>query len=164
MKELRESISGSKKLAALFAAFCVMLACSGALYGCSQENKTESSDSEGSAAASTITVEVIVDSSRAADQGFADTLFSGEIELPEGSTVQDALEATELDIDASAGYVTAIEGLDSATEEYPMSGWLYFVDGEAPTVGSTEFNLEGGENIQWIYTPDFNVEVVPAAA
>ncbi len=33
-----------------------------------------------------------------------------------------------------------------------LSGWMYFVDGEAPNVGCAEYKLTGDEAIEWLYT------------
>lgn len=156
MKEILKS----KKTAALIAALCVALACSMALFGCAQEEKAESTDTPGSSdAAKTLTVSVDIDSSRAADQGYDESFFSGDVEVPEGSTVYDALVKTGVAIDDSAGYVNGIDGLVGGTADYPSSGWLYFVDGESPMVACEDFELTGGEKITWVYTTDFNEEV-----
>lgn len=33
-----------------------------------------------------------------------------------------------------------------------LSGWMYYVDGDSPSVGCDQYVLHGGETIQWLYT------------
>lgn len=35
-----------------------------------------------------------------------------------------------------------------------LSGWMYFVNGESPSVGCDTYTLSDGDNIEWIYTCD----------
>lgn len=157
-----DGVLKSKKYAAMLATWCIALVCAGTLFGCAQGSNPDTADSAEDAA--TITVSIDIDSSRATDQGYDESLFSGDVEIPEGSTVQDALIETGVEIDDSAGYVNGIGGLAAGTNDYPNSGWLYYVDGESPTVSSEEYELKGGEKILWVYTPDFNEDAGLSAA
>lgn len=36
------------------------------------------------------------------------------------------------------------------------SGWMYYVNGEIPEVGCSQYTLQGGDLIEWIYVCDMN--------
>lgn len=113
-----------------------------------------SSKSGGTAAKAdpdTITVTVIVDSSRAAAWGWPDSLANMQVSVPMGSSVYDALCATGLKIGGTSSYVSSIGGLAERACG-SMSGWLYYVDGEWASKPAGSYILAGGETIQWIYT------------
>ena len=52
---------------------------------------------------------------------------------------------------ANMGY---IEGINNVYEMDfgKSSGWIYFVNGESPSVGSESYVLSDGDEIEWHYT------------
>lgn len=80
-------------------------------------------------------------------------------EIEEGDTVYDVL------MEAASKYKIHIETTGTSNGIYveginfiyelefgELSGWMYFVDGEAPNVGCAEYKLTGDEVIEWLYT------------
>lgn len=145
------------------AAICLILIGAGVAYswfvegGSPQgvnDNTTDSSQSQpASSVEESISVSVIIDSSRAEQYGYPAQIADQTVTLDEGSTVYDALCATGLSLGGSSSFVTSIDGLG----EKPLSesaGWLYFVDGASPSLGADSFKLSGGETITWVYTLD----------
>lgn len=51
----------------------------------------------------------------------------------------------------SSGYVTAIDTL-AAGDAGEMSGWLFYVNGESPTVGASDYVLAPDDLVLWQYT------------
>jgi len=51
----------------------------------------------------------------------------------------------------SSGYVTSIGNL-AAGDKGDMSGWLFFVNGESPTVGASDYILAPDDVVLWQYT------------
>lgn len=86
---------------------------------------------------------------------------TAEVSVPEGSTVYDALVATEADVNASDSeygmYVMGINGL-AAGDFGDMSGWLFTVNGEMAEVGCSQYELADGDVVVWTYTTDFTQE------
>ena len=71
------------------------------------------------------------------------------VEVADGSTVLDVLEASGVPFESSDGsygaYVTSIDG--KAAEG--SSGWTYSVNGEEPTVGCGEYKVADGDVVVW---------------
>ena len=71
------------------------------------------------------------------------------VEVADGSTVLDVLEASGVPFESSDGsygaYVTSIDG--RAAEG--SSGWTYSVNGEEPTVGCGEYKVADGDVVVW---------------
>ena len=86
--------------------------------------------------------------------GYESCFASCDVTLPEGASVYDALVATGVSFDYSSGYVSSINGL-AELDGGSMSGWLFQVDGEYPSVGCESYELSGGEQIVWIYIRDW---------
>ena len=81
-----------------------------------------------------------------------------DVDVPEGSTVYDALVATGADVNATDSdygmYVQGINGL--ATGDYgDMSGWMFEVNGEMAEVGCSELEVADGDAIVWTYVTEF---------
>lgn len=55
---------------------------------------------------------------------------------------------------ARSGYVSEIDGLKERQSGYPMSGWLYLINGEVSSKGSNSYYPTNGEKIEWVYTLD----------
>ena len=49
-----------------------------------------------------------------------------------------------------------ISGIDNLYEFQfgDLSGWMYLVNGETPSVGCGEYKLSDGDTVQWLYTCD----------
>lgn len=80
-----------------------------------------------------------------------ETLASGAVELPEGATALDALQAlgVEVTVEDSAygAYVSAINGVASEG----MSGWTFAINGEMPSVSAGEAEVQPGDTVEWTY-------------
>ena len=82
-----------------------------------------------------------------------------EIEIEEGDTVYSVL------VEAARKYEIQLENNGSAEMAYisginylyeldfgDMSGWVYRVSGESPSVGCSDYALSDGDSIEWHYT------------
>lgn len=81
-----------------------------------------------------------------------------DVEVPEGSTVYDALVATGADVNASdSDYGMYVEGIDGlASGDYgDMSGWMFEVNGEMAEVSCSELEVADGDEIVWTYVTEF---------
>lgn len=78
-----------------------------------------------------------------------------KVEIKNGDTVYDVLSEVcqKSKIHFSAN-MTYIEGINNIYEMDfgKSSGWIYFVNGESPSVGCGSYELSDGDNIQWHYT------------
>ena len=101
------------------------------------------------------TIEVTVEIDATAGEG---ELSSYDVELAEGSTVYDALVATDADVNASDSdygmYVQGINGL-AGGDFGDMSGWMFEVNGEMAEVGCSQLEVADGDVITWIYVTEF---------
>lgn len=85
-----------------------------------------------------------------------------EFEIRKGDTVYDVLaEACKengIIFSSNTGYV---EGINNIFEMDfgDSSGWIYFVNGESPSVGCVSFELSDGDKIQWCYTCDLGKDL-----
>ena len=83
-----------------------------------------------------------------------------KIAFREGDTVFDALSAAaakaKLPLDISGGGNTYIRSIGTLREfSYgTLSGWMYYVNGEAPTESCGQRKLRDGDVIEWRYTRD----------
>ena len=99
-------------------------------------------------APATVTVSVSVSSANADGSVFG----GANPTFPQGATAYDALCATGLPVAASGGYVSSIGGLSERDSRYgPSSGWTYSVNGSFPSVACTEYVLDDGDAVRWIY-------------
>ena len=87
-------------------------------------------------------------------------LYDGSgIEIKSGESVLDVFKRVMKENDIvvrltySGTYVAGIGGLVEKDRRYfgEQSGWLYSVDGETPDIGSAQFELKGGEEIEFRY-------------
>ena len=141
------------RIAALVAALVVAVA----IGACSTTTSSDATDSSADAAqeqqaALTVTVEI--------DGTAADVdAVSADVELDEGATAYDALVEAADDVNASETdygmYVQGINGL-AGGDHGDMSGWLYYVNGEMADVGCSEYVLEDGDVVSWVYTTDYS--------
>lgn len=85
-----------------------------------------------------------------------------EFEIRKGDTVYDVLaEACKengIIFSSNTGYV---EGINNIFEMDfgDSSGWIYFVNGESPSVGCGRCELSDGDEIQWCYTCDLGKDL-----
>lgn len=56
-------------------------------------------------------------------------------------------------------YVRSIAGLAEKKEGYPLSGWLFRINGVFPGVGSGNSIIRNGDRIEWLYTLDGGKDV-----
>lgn len=84
-----------------------------------------------------------------------------EIKVKKGASVYDVLAAAckekniAYDATYSAIYNSSyVKGIGYLYEKMAgdMSGWLYLVDGKTPNVGASAYRINGGEQIEWMYT------------
>ena len=139
---------------------------SGCLAGCSQAPSSTASSSAASSAtvassassAATVSDEmvVLVEIDPSAADGKVDlptadlAVASQDVALPNGANAYDALAATGATLEGSSSYVTSINGLaeKAAGSTY---GWMYEVNGEAPTVAANDYVLQAGDTVRWYY-------------
>ncbi len=78
-----------------------------------------------------------------------------EVEIQNGDTVYDILaevcKENGILFSANMGYIEGINNLFEM-DFGKSSGWIYFVNGEAPSVGCNSFELADGDKIEWHYT------------
>lgn len=135
---------------------------SGCLFGCSQAPSSAASSSASSAAiassAATSSDEmvVLVEIDPSAADGKVDlpsadlAAASQDVALPDGANAYDALAATGATLEGSSSYVTSINGLAEKAAG-PTYGWMYEVNGEAPTVAANDYVLQAGDTVRWYY-------------
>ena len=81
-----------------------------------------------------------------------------EVEINENDTVYNvlaqALQKAGIPFEHNASYY--ISGIDNLYEFQfgDLSGWMYLVNGETPSVGCGEYKVSDGDRIQWLYTCD----------
>lgn len=79
----------------------------------------------------------------------------------QGETIIEVTEKTDIELDVNGSgedaYVEGINGL-YAFDEGPESGWLVKVNDEFINVGPGAYNVEENDEIEWLYTTDFNKE------
>ena len=91
------------------------------------------------------------------------------IDIPEGSSafevLQEACRLYDIQLEYEGGAVSKgfayVEGI-GYLYEYDfgdLSGWMYQVDGEFPSVGSGEYIVEEDDRIVWVYTLELGKDV-----
>ena len=117
------------------------------------------SDNDKSGTVGSVTISINCDSVK--DKGKSHIPKNGiileetEIEIQSGDSVYDVLveacKENEVLFSANMGY---IEGINNVYEMDfgKSSGWIYFVNGESPSVGSESYLLADGDEIEWHYT------------
>ncbi len=78
-----------------------------------------------------------------------------EVEIQKGDSVYDVLaevcEENNILFSANMGYIEGINNLFEM-DFGKSSGWIYFVNGESPSVGCGSYELTDGDAIAWHYT------------
>ena len=59
----------------------------------------------------------------------------------------------------SNGYIASLGGLAEKKAGYPMSGWLYSVNGQFLPAGANQVRVYQGDDIRWLYTLDGGKDV-----
>ena len=89
-------------------------------------------------------------------------LSETKAEIKKGDTVYDVFaevcKENGVLFSANMGYVEGINNI------YEMdfgdnSGWIYFVNGESPSVGCASYELADGDKIEWHYTCDLDADI-----
>lgn len=60
---------------------------------------------------------------------------------------------------SSSGYVSSLGGLSEKQPGYPLSGWLYKVNGGFCPVSASSLKLHDGDEINWLYTLDGGLDI-----
>ncbi len=85
-----------------------------------------------------------------------------EVEIQNGDTVYDVLaevcEENGILFSANMGYIEGINNLFEM-DFGKSSGWIYFVNGETPSVGCGSCELADGDKIEWHYTCDLGKDL-----
>ena len=86
-----------------------------------------------------------------------------EMQLYEGDTVYDVLsdvvKAEKLLFESQAeNYIVAISNIGER-QFGDLSGWIYYVNGERPSVGCGEYVLSDGDEIFWVYSLEMGKDV-----
>ena len=94
-------------------------------------------------------------------EALGETLYEGEVSLNEGMSALDATllfaEQEEIEIVYKNAYIQKI-GDYREKDHGPMSGWLYYVNGESAMVGCSDYILSDKDEILWKYVKDFSEE------
>ncbi len=95
-------------------------------------------------------------------------LFPTQIAFNEGETVHDVLQRVcrdngiHMESSFTPAYNSAyIEGINQLYEfdGGELSGWMYNVNGWFPNYGCSQYTIENGDEINWIYTCDLGKDV-----
>jgi hypothetical protein len=111
-------------------------------------------------------VSILIDASKYAEAGndiAAETdddgyLSNKEYDLEEGMTPIDVLDKTKVKYVNNAGYVSEIAGIKAGAAG-DMSGWLYTVNDEMPSVGAGDYELKDGDVVKFLYSCDGGPDV-----
>jgi len=87
----------------------------------------------------TANFDIVIDGEAVAD-------LSREVTVSEGTYLLDAMHTT-YDIEEEGGFIAAIEGYEQ--DEDAGRYWLYYINGEMPSVGAAEYELQEGDQIEW---------------
>ena len=88
-------------------------------------------------------------------------LPSAQVEINDGDTAFDVLKTVcnksgiQFEFSYSGGFGSYyIEGINQIYEKDcgVLSGWIYTVNGEYPSVGCSDYTLSNGDSVQFIYT------------
>ena len=129
-----------------------------ALSSCGKKNENEHTKT-GTLTVDCTRVSAELDSEILSAESDGYILRDKEVGFDEGDTVEDVLKDTltsdRIAFDISDGYVSGIGGVNTG-DFGELSGWLYYVNGEMPSVGVGEYELSGGEDIKLVYYADYN--------
>jgi hypothetical protein len=116
------------------------------------------------AAAAPATTEITV--SIIGDKQHGVILQATSVPFQEGATVIDVLKqvtkANKIQMEyKGAGKYAYVQGIDNLYEfdGGPKSGWVYKVNGAAPSEGAGSYKAAAGDKIEWLYTLDLGKDV-----
>lgn len=141
---------------------CASLLSGGVLVGCQAQEQPK--EETGAAEEAPITIETWIDISRATAAG-----YEGVEQLPqlvvleEGAPASATLTALGVQVERDGSYITAIDGL-AAGSYGASSGWVYYVNGEMPSVPADEYNLIDYDIVEWRYVTEFTEDMMTAAS
>ena len=136
-----------KKLVSLFLTLILLFT----LTSCTKENAEE--DNTPIVNPVNLSMEIAIGLEDAQEDGF-ENIGPKDFIAEEGSTV---LEATQLycmannisiSLDKDMGYITEINGL-TEKDYTEMTGWVFTVNGEMPSVGADQLEIQEGDQIRW---------------
>ncbi|MDR3072715.1 MAG: DUF4430 domain-containing protein [Clostridiales Family XIII bacterium] len=84
------------------------------------------------------------------EKGF---IFDEDFTLEKEQSISDLLFATKVDFVDAGGYISEIGGIGGGTTG-EMSGWLYTVNGEMPSVSVNAYMLKAGDEVLFVYSND----------
>jgi len=118
-------------------------------------------------AGSTISVHVIVDCNDPVQEGIREAvaicpsgiMFDETLTLPQATTALDGLKATGLTVSMAPGAFVYVNGINSLAEritnDYPMSGWMFYINGEMAMDSCDNIVLNDGDELLWKYSLTF---------
>ena len=146
--------ANSKRFSLLF--FVLVLASTLGLTGCAQDetNNEVSQEQTSENVENALDISVQIKS----DVANAELDSHYNVVVAEDATALDALKATGVAVtteQSSYGeYVTGIDGLETGAHG-DMSGWIYKVNDDSPTVGADNFELTTGDVVLWEYVTSY---------
>ena len=104
--------------------------------------------------ANPVQIVLLVDSDEHGDG----VLFDDTVYIEEGGTVEDALDASGLQISkrsaiGASAYISGINGI-MEKEQKGTSGWVYYVNGEKARRSCDQVTLEEGDVVAWYWKLD----------
>ncbi len=105
------------------------------------EETTEEKAAETEEAAADVNVffDIVIDGEAMAD-------LSQDLTVPEGTYLLDAMKKTYA-LEEEGGFISAIEGYEQDADAGRY--WLYSINGEMPSVGAADYELEAEDEIEW---------------
>jgi len=89
-----------------------------------------------------------------------------EVEIRKGDTVLSLTKRVlnSKGIDFKTRFISGLEYMESIDgqsefDKGPLSGWMFTVNGEAPSAGATEVPVRDGDYIQWLYTTNLGKDI-----
>lgn len=74
----------------------------------------------------------------------AETIKEKELPIKEGAILLDVMKEN-FEVEEDGGFITSIEGVEQ--EEDEQKYWLYFINGEAASIGAGDYELTAGDEI-----------------
>jgi|GEM_PF-1039474 len=90
-------------------------------------------------------------------------LLSKTVAVEDGDTALSILlDQSSLDVEVTGHvgnrYVSSINGL-AEFDHGPESGWMYKVDGEAPSITADNYDISGCDKVEWLYTSNMGEDI-----
>jgi hypothetical protein len=162
MNDNRDEAKGYRNMRRYAAMWLIVVLCALVFAACGSKDagKSEGDGADISASKDSVTVSIDcetladVNPELAAEISENGVIFErSEVEIDSGQTAMDVLRATKVDFKESGGFVSEIAGLASG-EGGSMSGWLFLVNGDFPSVGASELEVQSGDVLEWRYSCD----------